>query len=332
MNSHKKQILVTFDPQQEGRLLLQKLWGDAAEIVFLNDVPEEGRREAVSGADVLFSWNFPHELRAGEYSLLKKDNLLIQLISAGADHVPFAQLPPQITVASNVGAFAGQMAEHVLAMTLALAKRLLPEHMKLKQGDFDQRNPTRALKGKVCGILGFGGIGRASARLMRGLDMKIYAMNRSGETGEAVEFIGTMEDLHKILESADVLVISLPLNRHTRGLIDREALQRMKPDAILVNVARGHIIDEKALYEHLKTHRDFLAGIDAWWVEPFSEGEFRLDYPFLDLPNVIGSPHNSAIVPDAIAGAVRQAAENVSRYLKGASLKGIVKREDYISG
>ncbi|MDX6380566.1 MAG: hypothetical protein QOI57_1590 [Rubrobacteraceae bacterium] len=323
----ENRLIVTYEPGEEGRVLLERMFGDSAHLVFLRDLPEAQRALELSAADVLLSWNPSRELRSEEWSEISEVRL-IQLISAGADHVPFSNLPSGAQVANNAGAYAEPMAEHVLAMALALSKRLLVQHDKLSRGEFDQGSLNRMLRSAVCGILGFGGIGRATARLMRAMGMKIYALNRSGQSQEPVEFIGTMYDLEYVLRASDVVVVALPLSNTTRGLIGVRELGWMKPDAILINVARGAIIDEEALYEHLRTHPDFMAGIDAWWVEPFRDGEFRMNYPFLELPNVLGSPHNSAIVPGALTEGLRRAAENVQRYLSGTPVTGVVHSED----
>jgi phosphoglycerate dehydrogenase-like enzyme len=255
---------------------------------------------------------------------------MIQLLSAGADHLPFAELRSGIMIASNVGAYADPMAEHVLAMVLALAKNLPREHRNLSDGEFHQTALNRRLTGCLCGILGFGGIGKATSGLMRCLGLRIAAVNTTGRTDDPVEFIGTLADIERVLSSSDIIVLSLPLTKRTRGLIGKREFGWMKPDAILINVARGAIIDERALYEHLKSHPRFQAGIDAWWIEPFGSGEFRTNYPFLSLPNVLGSPHNSAVVPGSGDEAARRAVENIRRFLRGEQVIGLVKREDYL--
>ena len=322
-------VVITFKTGDVNRILVQEFLRDIARVSFLDRLAADQREHALREADVLLTWNLPKELTIGELELLKNVRL-IQLLSAGADHLPFAKLPAHITIASNVGAYAEPMAEHVLAMTLALAKNLVREHQNLGRGAFNQNSQNRMLRGSTCGILGFGGIGQATARFMRGLNVRIHAMNTSGRTDEPVEFIGTLKDLHDVLAASDIVVISLPLTKTTRGLINARELAWMKDDAILINVARGDIIDEAALYVRLTSHPDFRAGIDAWWTEPFSSGVFATHYPFLTLPNVIGSPHNSAIVSGMSEESMRRALENVKRFLKGEAMKGVVKREDYI--
>jgi phosphoglycerate dehydrogenase-like enzyme len=325
----KQNIVVTFNTSPEEKALFRELLGGDASLTFLDEIPPAQREQVLEGATILLSWNFPREIGQEDYPHLQQVRF-IQLLSAGADHMPFADLPSPMLVASNPGAYATPMAEHVLAMTLALAKRLLVENQKLRHGEFDQFTPNRLLSGMTAGILGFGGIGRATARLMRAFGMRISAINTSGTSSEPTDFLGTLHDLEHVLRESDVVVISLPLTQATRGLIGKQELAWMKPEAILVNVARGAIIDEEALYTHVKNHPSFLVGIDAWWTEPFLHGTFRMEYPFLELPNVLGSPHNSAVVSHALVDAARQAAENVKHFLMGEQVRGMARREDYL--
>ncbi len=320
-------IVATFDLSRAERAIVTEALGGSADAVYLADLAEAEREAALRRATIVLAHNTGKELRPAEQGLLSGAKL-IQFMTAGVDFIPLRELPPGVPVASNGGAYAEPMAEHALAMTLAAAKRLLVEHAALSRGAFNQFTMNRMLAGRTCGILGFGGIGAATARLMRAIGMKVHAINRSGRTPEKLDWIGTPDRLDELLAAADVLVISLPLTRATQGMIAAPQLDRMKHDAVLVNLARGEIINEAALYAHLRANPDFTACIDAWWVEPVRHGVFRMDHPFLDLPNVIGSPHNSGSVPESRGFGLRRALANCRRVLEGQTALHLVGEDD----
>jgi len=326
---NKPLVAVSYRADEEYARTTVEVLGDDADVAFLRRLPEPDRPGVLASADALIGWNLSREL--APEALQRAQRLrFIQLLSAGADGVDFRSIPERLSLAGNVGAYARPMAEHVLAMTLALAKRLPQRHAALARGEFNQADPVLTLNGAICAILGFGGIGSATAALMRPFGALIHAVNTSGRTDEDVDFIGTLADLDSVLAVADVIVISLPLTRATRGLIGARELSLTKPTAIVVNVARGAILDEEALYRHLVEHPEFCAGIDAWWNEPRGGAEFRTNFPFFDLPNVLGSPHNSGIVPGVLLAAAGKAAENVRRFLRGEPVTGVMRREDYL--
>lgn len=319
-------LLVTLPADPEERRLVEDELPGSVAARYLDDLEPDEHPAAVAGADALLS-RLPHEeLSDAAFEALHAGQF-VQAVSAGVDHLPLERFPDGLTLLSNAGAYAEPMAEHVLAMYLALSKRLPVEHRKMAAGEFDQFRPNRRVAGSTCGILGFGAVGEASAGLLRRLDVSILAINRSGESSVETEFLGTPDDLEHVLRRCDGLVVAAPLTPETRGVIDREKLSWMADDAMVVNVARGELFDQRDLYEHLRDHPEFLAGIDAWWTEPVRHGEFALEYPFLELPNVLGSPHNSAQVPDVRLPARRRAVRNVARALTGGEPANVVDRE-----
>ena len=314
-------LVVTRALSEKSRAIVAEELQGAAEAIYLPDLAQEERAQALARAAVLLAFNTADELSPSELPLLKGARL-IQFTSAGIDWIPLNDLPPGVPVASNAGASSEPMAEHVLAMALAAAKRLFVEHEKLGRGEFNQFTPNRMLLGGTCGILGFGGVGKATARLARAFGMRVLAINKSGESDEpslkeSGGWIGTLRRLDEMLAASDLFVVSIALTPRTVGMIGARELARMKEDAILVNVSRGEIIVEKALYEHLLAHPRFIAGIDAWWVEPVRHRRFEMAYPFLDLPNVIGSPHNSAGGGVWREVSLRRAVRNCRRALLG---------------
>jgi phosphoglycerate dehydrogenase-like enzyme len=326
-----RKILVTYQPGAEEREIYREILEDLAQVHFIRDEPKSKRIKLLKEAEIIIALSFSQkEIEPAEISLLENVRF-IQLLYAGADNIPFALIPAGIILASNAGAFARPIAEHVLALTLALAKKLVPNNQLLQEGKFDRSDFNQEIRGGVCGIIGFGGNGKEIARTMQAMGMRVYGINRSGKTDLPVDFIGSGEDLQKVLKASHVVVVTTPLTRATKDLIGQKELGWMKKDAILINVGRGDVINQKALYEHLKEQPDFRAGIDTWWSEPAGKEAFKPDYPFFELPNIIGSPHIADHVPGSMPDATRRALENVRNFLIGNELRGALSRQDYLA-
>lgn len=324
-------VAVTYRADAEFTAINSEILAGEATLVYTYELDDAGRAATLARADAMLGWELDKEVPAGALEAAGRLRF-VQLLQAGVDALDFSKIPERLALASNAGAYSEPMSEHVLAMILSLAKHLPQRHAALAQGRWDKWLPARTLDGSVFAVLGMGGIGIATARLMRALGARVYAVNRTGRTSEPTEFTGTLADLDYVLSVADLLLVSLPLTLTTRGLLGKRELGLMKPDAILVNVARGAIIDQGALYEHLRTHPEFGAGIDTWWDEPSDSTPFRTAYPFFELPNLIGSPHNSSIVPQTMLSGARTAAENMRRYLRGEPIAGAISRADYVPG
>ena len=320
--------VLTFHAGPEQRAVMTSILAPFGGIGFLADAGDGpgARADLLRTAEAVITFVPDLELTDADLPSLGHTGL-IQLLSAGANHVNFGRLPAHIKVAGNVGAYADPIAEHVAAMALCLAKRLPDNHAKLVAGKFEMAQTLR-LRGGTVGVLGYGGIGQASAALFRAFGMRVYAINTSGRAASADQ-AGTLADLDDMLASADILVITIPLTNTTRGLIGARELSLMKPEAILVNVARGAIVDEDALFAHLQAQPQFRAGIDTWWDEPDAGQPFAPRLPFLTLPNVLGSPHNSGTVAGMDVVSVEFAARNVARFLSGEPPHGVQDPADY---
>ncbi|MFZ1083303.1 MAG: NAD(P)-dependent oxidoreductase, partial [Candidatus Kryptoniota bacterium] len=285
-------LLVAQKINEEMSDLVLKKVGQKLEVSFLATSNEDERKKIIGDADIILSMNFRRDIREDEFQLMEKAKL-IQITLAGADMIPYDKLSPEIIICSNAGAYSEPIAEHAIGMMLTLARNFLPLHNELSNGIFNQTTKHKMLNGSNLGIIGFGGIGKKTAEIARGFGMKIFAINSSGKTDEKVDFIGTLADLNFVLRKSDFCLLSVALNKRTKTLIGKAELELMKPNAILINVARGELIDETSLYQHLKTHPGFKAGIEAWWIEPFNFPKFEIQYPFFGLDNFLGSPHNS---------------------------------------
>jgi len=194
-------------------------------------------------------------------------------------------------------------AEMAVALLLAAARGIVPADQALRRGDWTLRYAEDrgvVLAGRTAVVLGFGAIGRRVAEALVGLGMKVRAVRRhvpaDAEEGARVAVHGP-GDLDVLLPAADALVVALPLTPETRGLLDARRLALLPRGALVVNVARGEVIDEDALYEALAAGRLGGAGLDAWWRYPAGEEDrgrvLPSQRPFHELDRVVMSPHRA---------------------------------------
>jgi glycerate dehydrogenase len=319
-------LLVTYEVDDERRRTVEAALPDGHEASYLEDVEPEGQADAVAEADAILTFVPERELSAADFDAIH-DGQVVQAVTAGVDHLPFDAFPEGVRLLSNAGAYAEPMGEHVVALYLALAKRLLIEHRNLQAGEWNQFEENLEVAGSTCAIVGFGAVGEASARRLQSLGVEVLAINRSGESERDVSFLGTPEDLEYVLRRADGVVLAAPLTPETERMIDAEALSWLAEDAMLINVGRGGLIDQADLYAHLEANPEFQAGLEVWWDEPGRDEAFEPDYPFLELPNVLGCPHNSARVPGISERGQTKAVENAVAALDEDGAENVVDPE-----
>ncbi|HUI38602.1 MAG TPA: NAD(P)-dependent oxidoreductase, partial [Thermoplasmata archaeon] len=215
----------------------------------------------------------------------------VQRVYTGLDAFPFDRIAPGVRVAGNVGGFAPYVAEQALTLLLALANDLVPNYASVRSGRLRPVEPPRWLPGQVGLLLGFGEIARELARRLAALGVRVEGLSREGAPDPGAERMYAANQLLEALSIADLIVDCRPLTARTRATIDRAALERMKANAIFVNVGRAGTVDEEALYHHLAAHPGFRFGTDVLWREDPVRGTVESRWPFTDLPNFLASPH-----------------------------------------
>ena len=222
-----------------------------------------------------------------------------------------------VTIAKNGNACS--VAEHTIALMLACAKLLFPGHAAVSAGDWEFRNRRHPLElsGKTLGIIGVGSIGsRVANKAHYGFDMEIVGYDPYVDRSALPSHIQMMDSLEELLERSDVVSVHTPSNEETRGMIGAEAFRRMKSHAILINCARGGIVDEDALYRALREGDIASAGMDVFREEPAPA-----DHPLFTLPNFIASPHIAALTGDANRVTGLLAVESIDDVLSGRTPK-----------
>lgn len=315
-------------PMEARQAIAERVLAPRAEVLALSALGDGQLRAALPRIDVVLISGFPRDLPEDAWRRMARLRM-VQTLLAGVDHLPYAMFPEGVTICSNAGAFRVSIPEHAFALLLAAAKNVAVHDASIRAGVFDQSRMGRALGGATIGIVGLGGIGEGVAVRAKGFGMRVVGVNRSGRTRAPVDRCATMDGLEGVLRESDYVVLALPLTKDTIGLIGRRELGWMKPDVVLVNVARGKLVREEDLYEHLRAHPGFRAALDVWWRYPRGKGERPFTRPFHELPNVVMTPHVSWAVPEQAIWSFESACENIARFLDGEHPRNIVDPADY---
>ncbi|WP_081661323.1 D-2-hydroxyacid dehydrogenase [Mycobacterium sp. UM_WWY] len=287
-----------------------------------------GLADAVRGAQALLMWDYFSPALRGAWA--SADALeWIHVTAAGVDTLLFDQLRDSDVVVTNArGVFDRPMAEYVLGAVIAYAKGTQASFDRQRRHQWQHRE-TRTIAGAHALVVGTGGIGREIARLLRAAGLVVRGAGRVARA-EDPDFDGVVAaaDLAAAVGWCDHLVLAAPLTDATRGLVDATVLAAMKPDAHLVNVARGPLVDESALLAALTAGSIGGATLDVFDTEPLPQ-----DHPLWDAPGAVVTAHMSGDARGWRDRLAAQFAENLHRWLAGRPLHNVVdKKLGYVRG
>jgi phosphoglycerate dehydrogenase-like enzyme len=301
------------------------------QLVFPEEANESEYLKYAHSAHIMVGWR-PSTVLLETAAQLK----LFIFPGAGVQHlVPWFQETGQHRGIILVNGHANSIfvAQHVVAMLLALLNNIIPHHNwmaagKWRKGDADAKNMP--MKGRVVGLLGYGAINQKVHKLLSGFDVTFAILRRSGENKNSIQPTPaqtfTPPQLSEFLDEVDTLIVAVPLTSETEGLLGNKELSRLGENGVVVNVARGGIIDQTALYQVLKKRQIAGAAIDVWYTyqpEPDKEGrKYPFENPFHTLDNILLSPHHAASPFDDL-DRWDEVVENITRFVKG--------RDDFIN-
>ena len=280
------------------------------------DCPPDAVPEAAQQADVLIPTVSP----IGSAALRSPRLKLVQQYGAGLDSVDIpAATAAGVSVANVPTAGTGNaesVAELALLFMLGLARKYRQTQESIQNRVLG--SPMgQALKGKTAAIIGYGGIGRALAQRLSGFEMHILAVSRRGPTPDKPDdglpsaHHVAQDRFHAVLREADFVITAPPLNDETRSLMGQAEFACLKPEAFVINVARGPVLDYAALLTALREGRIAGAGLDVFWSEPFDPNDEIFQY------NVLATPHIGGATDVSLQGIAKRVAENVNRLRRG---------------
>jgi len=257
---------------------------------------------------------------------------LVQSVATGIELFDLAALPRGVAICNAFG-HETAIAEYIVMVWLALHHRFIEisgefrERASWRTSWVESGTPHGEVRSSTLGIVGYGRVGQEVARRAAPFGVRILAANRSPRAPEAVvERIFPLAELDRMLPECDTVALCTALGPETTGLIDARRLALMKPTAFLINIARGQVIDEDAVYAALRDRTIGGAALDVWWQYPNAAEPQRRGsrHPLHELPNVIVTPHNSGWTTGMVRRRWDEIADNIGRCVRGAPLINVV--------
>lgn len=285
----------------------------SAELVCASDVSETNLSAMVQGCEgILYLQMMTYRITR---RIIDAGKQLKFIQSAGVGYelidVP-AATRRNVVVMNTPAATTVSVAEHAAALILACAKNLVRAHQSTVAGYWQSGGFSIELRDKVLGIVGFGRIGREVATILKGFGMQLLVYDPFVKEPEIAALGGKKVDLPTLLQQSDVITLHAPLTKDTTGLINAARLGMMKQGVILVNTARGELVDEDALHKALADERIRCAGLDVYGQEPPDPKN-----PLLSLANVVLTPHVAVRTVDGVLRLLKQNGEQVEKALHG---------------
>lgn len=297
--------------ESDVKLLIQNHLGQANEVIFYSRVDDaEVLKERVREAEVLIIANMPLK---GEVIRAAGKLKMISVAFTGVDHVDLeACRERDVLVCNAAGYSTPAVAELTFGLILSLLRNIVPLDKVTREGKTKEGYSQSELRGKTLGIIGVGAIGIEVAKIAQVFGCNVIAYNRSQKP--FLKDMGISQlSLDEVLSQSDIVSIHIPLNQETKGLISKEKIELMKKNSILINTARGPIVDNKALAEALKEGKIVGAGIDVFDMEP----PLPLDYPLLHSPNTIVAPHIGFASKEAMVRRAEIVVTNIKKWIDG---------------
>lgn len=289
--------------------LKNKIVADGGELVYYNTPPsgDEEKIARAQGAGIIVLANTPFR-----QNVLEKcpDLKFLSVAFTGVDHVDVAYCKQQGITVSNCSGYANEaVGELVIGLVIALYRQLPAADTAVRSGKTREGLLGRELHGKKFGIVGAGAIGLQTAALARAFGCEVYAYSRTPKNVGGVKFVA----LDKLLAQSDIVSVHVPLTAATKGMIGAAALAKMKKTAVLINTARGPIVDSAALAEALSGGKIAGAAVDVFENEP----PIAANHVLLQAPHVLLAPHIGFATQEALEKRAVIAFENIQNWLAG---------------